>query len=459
MMRRLSPSPPYGPCVPASASATAPASAPACDSLAARDVSHPAGLYVLSLAEACERFGFYLTWALFTLYLNEHFGFSQETASSWYGSYMGWVYLAPLLGGWLGGQLLARRTWVLVGALVLALGYSILAIGSPASLIPALCVLAVGNGLFKPNISTLVGSLYPAGDTRRDEAFGIFYFSVNIGAMIGPLSGERLRGSIGWTPAFLVAAVALLVSMLTLRIGRKHLPAVTTEPAPEAHVSARARQGDRRRVAALLVIGALVMPFWMGYFQTGSTLTFFARDGVDRVLHIGDFRWEVRPGEFASLGGFFVLVLTAPLAWVMRALRRRGVRLTSADKIVCGLVAAGLAYALLFLVVTLGSGPRVHMAWLLGFYFLLTTAELLLSPVGLSLVSKLAPSRWVGVLMGVWFLASAGGNKLAGQVGALWNAWSHAHFFGAFALLLGVTASVLATQLGWLRQTLPREPS
>lgn len=407
------------------------------------------------MAEACERFGFYLILALLALYLNEYHGFSTETAFHWYGSYLAWVYFSPLFGGWLGGRLILRRSWVIFGALLLALGYVILGLGTKASLIPALIVLTLGNGLFKPNISTLVGSLYPPGDGRRDEGFGIFYLSVNIGAMVAPVIGERLRGAYGWTAAFGTAATALVIAALTLHVGRNALPGQPPEPVPESKTSARHKSGNRRRVAALLVIGALVMPFWMGYFQTGSTLTFFARDSIDRTLL--SLNYEIRPGDFASLGGFFVLVLTAPLAWVMRKLKRRGLHLTSADKIVCGLAGTGLAYALLCLVTALPHGPKVNMLWLVGFYFVLTVSELLLSPIGLSLVSKLAPSRWVGMLMGVWFLASAGGNKLAGQVGSLWNVWSHAHFFGAFALLLVVTALVLATQLGWLRKTLPRE--
>lgn len=407
------------------------------------------------MAEACERFGFYLILALLALYLNEYHGFSTETAFRWYGSYLAWVYFSPLFGGWLGGRLILRRSWTICGALLLALGYVILGLGTTASLIPALIVLTIGNGLFKPNISTLVGSLYPPGDGRRDEGFGIFYLSVNIGAMVAPVIGERLRGAYGWTAAFGTAATALVIAALALHLGKNALPGQAPEAISESKTSARHKSGNRRRVAALLVIGALVMPFWMGYFQTGSTLTFFARDSIDRTL--SSINYEIRPGDFASLGGFFVLVLTAPLAWVMRKLKRRGLHLTSADKIVCGLAGTGLAYALLCLVTALPHGPKVNMLWLVGFYFVLTISELLLSPIGLSLVSKLAPSRWVGMLMGVWFLASAGGNKLAGQVGSLWNVWSHAHFFGAFALLLVVTALVLATQLGWLRQTLPRE--
>jgi POT family proton-dependent oligopeptide transporter len=413
----------------------------------------------LSLAEACERFGFYLMLALFTLYLNEHYKFTPEAAFHWYGSDLGWVYFAPLFGGWLGGRLIERRSWVLAGSLLLALGYVVLALGTPGSLLPAMCVLTLGNGLFKPNISTLVGSLYPPGDGRRDEAFGIFYLSVNVGAMLGPLLGGILRTEFGWKTAFLTAAASLLVAALSLRIGMSWLPRQTLEAAPEARQPGRSKQGDRRRVAALLVVSALVLPFWMAYFQTGSTLTFFARDNVDRVVHVFGKSHTLSPEEFNSLGGFFVLVLTAPLAWVMRVLQRRGLHLTSADKIVGGLGCAGLAFAVLCAVVTLGPAQGVNLMWLVAFYFFLTVAELLLSPVGLSLVSKLSPTRWVGVLMGVWFLASAGGNKLAGQVGSLWNVWSHAHFFGAFALLLAVTASVMATQFGWLRQTLPRENS
>ena len=448
MVRRLSPVPSY--------LSSGPASAPNIAPPPRSGGGHPFGLFVLALAEACERFGFYLILALFTLYLNEHHHFSTDKAFGMYGSYIGWVYFSPLFGGWLGGRMILRRSWVIIGALLLALGYVILGLGTTASLLPALVVLTIGNGLFKPNISTLVGGLYPPGDGRRDEAFGIFYLSVNIGAMTAPIIGERLRGHFGWSPAFGAAAGALVIAALALHLGRRHLPGPSPDAVSESKTSAGSKHGNRRRVAALLVIGALVMPFWMGFFQTGSTITIFARDNVNRV--IPGFGWEVRPGDFAALGGFFVLTLTAPLAWVMRKLRRRGLHLTSADKIVCGLGGAGLAYALLCAVTTLGaSESKVSMFWLVGFYFVLTVSELLLSPVGLSLVSKLSPARWVGTLMGVWFLASAGGNKLAGQVGTLWTQWSHAHFFGAFALLLVVTASVLATQLGWLRKTLPRE--
>jgi POT family proton-dependent oligopeptide transporter len=420
---------------------------------------HPPGLYVLALAEACERFGFYLMLALFTLYLNESLRFSESRAFDWYGSYLSAVYFSPLIGGWLGSRLILRRSWVLAGALLLALGYIVLSMGTPATLLPALAILTVGNGLFKPNISTLVGGLYAPGDSRRDEAFGIFYMSVNIGAMIGPISGEILRGRVGWNWAFAAAGASMALSALTLRLGRHYLPTHSPEPPPETRTSPRARTGDRRRVAALLVVGALVIPFWMAYFQSGSTLTVFARNSVDRVVHVGSWQAEVPPGYFSSLGGFFVLLLTAPLAMCLRALKRRGLHLTSADKIVAGLGFAGLAYAVLCLAVTNTTPNRVNIVWLVGFYFVLTIAELLLSPVGLSLVSQLAPARWVGVLMGVWFLATSGGNKLAGQVGALWGSWSHGHFFAGFAVLLAVTAAVLATQLPWLRKTLPREDS
>lgn len=421
---------------------------------------HPAGLYILSAAEACERFGCYLLLALFTLYLNEHYGFSQERAINWYGWYLSAVYFTPLIGGWLGGRWLERRTWVLLGAITLGLGYSLLSMGTPTTLLAAIAVLTLGNGLFKPNISTLVGGLYDPGDSRRDEAFGIFYVAVNIGAMIAPVAGETMRYRLGWGPSFLSAAGALALAVLILTVGMAYLPcrrsqaAITREPASEG----RARGNPRQQLFALLLFCSMAVPFWMAYYQTGSSVTLFARDNVQRILpwSFFDLR-EVPPGAFASLGGMFVLLLTLPLSWVVRRLRRLGLAITSADKVATGLAFAALAFALLSLIAHFATSGRVNALWLVAFYFVLTIAELLLSPVGLSLVSKLSPPRWVGVMMGVWYLATTCGNRLTGQVAPLWTQWSHSRFFGGLSVLLLLAASILALQLGWLRRVLPSE--
>lgn len=414
---------------------------------------HPIGLYYLSVIEACERFGFFLMLALFTMYLNESLKMTPAAAFDIYGWYVSSVYFTPLIGGWLGGRGLSRVSWVLLGSLALGLGYAALLFGSQG-LVPALVILAVGNGLFKPNIATLVGNLYAPGDSRRDEAFSIFYVSVNVGAMLGPVAGETVRAYYGFAGAFTAAGLALLLSALALVAFRGY---IHREVASSQHAVEEQHHASRsRRVVALLVVGLLVVPFWMAYFQTGSTLTFFARDDVNRWISIGSRHLEIPAGYFAATGGFFVLLLTAPLALVLRRLRRVGLLRTSADKIVAGLLVAALAYGGLSLIVTTGSG-KSSMLWLLGFYMVLTVSELLLSPIGLSMVTKLAPPRWVGALMGAWFLATAAGNRLSGRVGYLWTEWTHARFFAGLAFALLGTSLVMALQLGWLRRTLPRE--
>lgn len=421
---------------------------------------HPAGLYILSAAEACERFGCYLLLALFTLYLNEHYGFTQERAINWYGWYLSAVYFTPLIGGWLGGRLLERRTWVLLGAIILGLGYSLLSMGTPTTLLLSIGVLTLGNGLFKPNISTLVGGLYAPGDSRRDEAFGIFYVAVNVGAMIAPVAGETMRYRLGWGPSFLSAAGALALAVLILTVGMAYLPSQASMAASASRQPATTpgKATGRQQLKALLLFCLMAVPFWMAYYQTGSSVTLFARDNVQRILPWSflDVR-EIPPGAFASLGGMFVLLLTLPLSWVVRQLRRRGVAMSSADKVATGLLLAGLAFALLATIAHLATQGRVSALWLVAFYFVLTLAELLLSPVGLSLVSKLSPPRWVGLMMGVWYLATTCGNRLTGQVAPLWSQWSHSRFFGGLALVLFAAGTFLILQLGWLRRVLPSE--
>lgn len=410
---------------------------------------HPPGLFVLAIAEACERLGANLLTALFVLYLNERFGVSKERSAAWYGTYMTCMYLTPLAGGIVGSRLVGRRTWVAAGATLLGLGYLLFGSGTVPGLMTGFCVLAVGNGLFKPNISALVGDLYPPGDARRDEAFAMFYMSVNIGVLLGPLIGELLRAKYGWRAAFLSASAALALAVVAMLLGRALLRAVPqvlagssaaprTENAQWPPMTAR----DRRKLLILGGMGLAMVPFWMAYYQTNGILSFVIRDQVDRGLPFAIFNLrEIPTGTFTSLGGFFVLVLTLPLAAALRRLSRIGWLRRSEDKLPLGLSMACGAFLLLALMVPRGAGT-MSVLWIVLFYLLLIIAELLLSPVGLSLFSKHTPPRYAGLLMGYWYFTMSMGSQLAGQVGRLATPLGQPMFFGLMSLLLALLAAV-----------------
>lgn len=251
-----------------------------------KPAGHPKSLYILFFTEMWERFGYYLMLALFVLYLNERLKMSVADSTSLYGTYTGLVYLAPLLGGLLADRILGHRRAVLFGAFLMGCGYFVLAVDQPLSLYPALGFIILGNGLFKPNISAMVGGLYPAGDERRDSAFGIFYLGVNIGAFFAPVTAGLMRQHYGWSAAFATAGVGMFIGMAIFAIAGSKLgarPVLVTraaastedEPAPAV---------VRERVRALLVMCAIATFFWVCFQQNGSTLTLWARDNTDLTL-------------------------------------------------------------------------------------------------------------------------------------------------------------------------------
>jgi POT family proton-dependent oligopeptide transporter len=256
------------------------------------------------------------------------------------------------------------------GALTLAAGYFCLALDYGGALLGGLCVLAIGNGLFKPNISALVGSLYDPEDGRRDEAFGIFYLAVNAGGLLGPLLGELLRTRLGWRATFSAAGIALIVSYLILRLGGRHLGIGGRDTS-----TSTGTQPNRNGMRALLLLCIVLIPFWMAYYQQGSSLVFWARDGVNRTVSILGLRREIPPGWFSASSAMFVVLLTTPLAVLVKRLRW-----TSADKIRAGVMFGAGSFALLWLVAGQAAGARVHPAWLLAHYLTMTIGELLLAP-------------------------------------------------------------------------------
>ncbi|MBL8632194.1 MAG: peptide MFS transporter [Myxococcales bacterium] len=417
---------------------------------------HPRGLYVLFFTEMWERFGFYLMLALFTLYLTEHSKLSEAEASSIYGSYMFFVYLTPFFGGLLADRVFGYTRAILSGAALLGAGYLVFSIQHPIAFYAALCLLVLGNGLFKPNISTLVGNLYPQGDSRRDSAFSIFYMGINLGALFGGPVGEFMRMTFGWPLAFATAGVCMAFSLVTFALLRKHVTlgdnrssvaAVFDMPLPAEYEDRPDPPAvERQRIIALVVMCLIVMFFWMAFHQNGTSLTFWARDNTDRVLRVGSWSWEIPPGVFQAFNSVFIIILTPVLVRVMSWLRARNWEPNTPAKIGIGMLLTGLSYAIL--VVASWSGGdhgKVGMGWLIGCYFVITIAELLLSPMGLSMVTKLAPRRMTAMLMGVWFIATAVGNYLSGFIGRFWKPWKHSEFF----MLLVVTSLLAACLLLW----------
>src|SRR2546423_7735654 len=375
---------------------------------------HPRGLYVLFATEMWERFGFYTMVAMFTLYLRdekEGFGWSAAQASTLYANYQMFVYASPLIGGWLADKYLGYRRAVMIGALFFMAGYVMLYVHSLPVLYTALTFLVVGNGLFKPNVSTMVGNLYPDGSPLKDRAYNLFYMGINIGAFLAPISATIVRKNFGFRPGFTVAALGMVVSLAILwqfkhYVEEKKKPltgpremadaAATATDAPPAGIShqvAMEAVPEWKRLAALVVVFLMVIVFWMVFHQNGTTITYWADENT---------AWNVRGIIANSINPGWVILLTIPLIGLWRWLGKRGKEPSTPTKMAFGMAMTALAFFIFFLAAKSGEATvtrndiynyRVSPAWLIGAYGVLTLGELMLSPMGLSLVSKVAPVR------------------------------------------------------------------
>jgi proton-dependent oligopeptide transporter, POT family len=413
--------------------------------------SHPKGLYVLFFTEMWERFSYYGMRALLVYYMIKHLMFSHAHASQVYGLYTGLVYFAPFFGGLLADRILGQRRTVIIGAVLMAIGHFVMAFES--LFFPALALLVLGNGAFKPNISTQVGNLYPPGDPRRDRAFSIFYVGINLGAFLAPLVCGTLGEVYGWHYGFGAAGVGMVVGLGIYLRGQQWLALDhhTRRNAPTGINTAAAPVGnERQRVLGLVVICFVVLLFWAAYEQQGNTIALWVDADTDR--HI--LGWEVPATWFQSINPFLIFLFTPLITafWAWQA--RHGREPSSATKMAIGCFLLGLAFLVLVPPADDydADGIRVSMFWLLGFNAVLTIGELYLSPVGLSLVTKLAPSRMVSMLMGVWFMAQFAGNYLAGYLGRFWDLWTKETFFLMVAGVAGLAGMIILMLLKPLKK-------
>ncbi|WP_407330391.1 peptide MFS transporter [Enterovibrio sp. 27052020O] len=412
-------------------------------------LGHPRGLFLLCGTELWERFSFYAMRAILVLYLtdktiNGGLGWTTQDALNLYGIYTGLVYLTPVLGGWLADNFLGQRRSIIIGGALMAIGQFTLAL--PNSVIDpfelqafyvGLGFLIVGNGLFKPNISTMVGQLYKEGDNRRDGAFTIFYMGINLGSLLAGLIAGTASTHYGWKAGFLCAGVGMLLSLVVqLLFANRVLGKIGIEPAA---VEQRRKMGsiekqpltkiERDRLKVIVVMSLFVIIFWAGFEQAGGLMNIYSQDYTNRIL--GNF--EVPAAWFQSLNPMFIIVFAPLLAMFWGRLGANEPSSPIKFAMAMGFLSLGFV-CMIGAALQQGTDMSIKasMWWLVGAYFFHTLGELCLSPIGLSLITKLAPLRLMSVMMGTWFCANAVANYVAGFVG------SHVGDAGPLAIFSGI---------------------
>lgn len=448
---------------------------------------HPAGLYTLFFTELWERMSYYGMRALLILFMvaaadQGGLGFDEQTAGAIYGIYTAAVYLLALPGGWIADRLIGQQSAVWYGGIIIALGHftmalpAFLSVSEIGAFFTGLVLIVVGTGLLKPNVSTIVGELYPEGGARQDAGFTIFYMGINLGAFIGPLVSGYLGEQVNWHYGFGFAGVGMVLGLIQYRIMRGKLgdagrfphhegisdqalaiskwiilafvlgvtavlflalnqtisiPALAMAQGTKYFIITIAalffgyvlffgglNADERKRVLviAALFVGAAM--FWSGFEQAGSSLNLFAERYTDRMLG----SWEIPASWFQSLNALFIIVLAPIFAWFWVRLAAKQMEPSTPFKFALGFfMLAGGFLVMVFAAKIVSTGESALPFWLILTYLLHTTGELCLSPVGLSSVTKLAPKRYNSQMMGTWFMGAALGNVIAGLIAGDFN--------------------------------------
>ncbi len=411
---------------------------------------HPPGLTVLFLTQMWAEFSYFGLQALLVYYMTERLGFSQQRSSLIYGAYGAAAFFTPFFGGIIADRWLGRTRSVMLGGALMMCGHFAMAV--PALLLPALALVAVGNGLFIPPLAVQVGSLYAPDDPRRAHAFSAYYMGINLGGLLAPLVCGSLGEFAGWHWGFAAAGFGMLAGLAIYRGFASLLP-----PEPLAmRQAARAEGGgvlspreraDLGRLAA--IIGVIVL-FRIGYEQSGNVIALWVAHQTDRTVGLFGHVFTLPATWFQAINPLLIIALTPVLiAWWGRRERLHGganlLRRMSLGCAISGLallvmVGAALRYA--------AHGQPVGVGWVIGYFVLLTIGELMVIPVGLSLVSALAPARLAAMAMGAWYIAKFAGSLLSGVMGMYWGQIPAASFFGLSAGAVLLAALVLAGMAG-----------
>ena len=370
--------------------------------------THPKGIYILFFTEMWERFSYYGMRALLILYLVKFFKYDDEYAGSIYGAYTGLVYLTPILGGYIADKLIGFKNAIFIGGTLMMCGHISLAFSSIEFFYLGLLLLILGNGFFKPNISTYLGTLYKDKPELKDSGFTIFYMGINLGGMFGPLLCGYLGEVYGWHYGFGLAGVGMFAGLIVFKLGLPILSAneLTESKSDLKQTSDELTLEEKSRILVILILSVFTMFFWFAFEQAGSSMNLFA----DRYMERNLLGVEIPASMFQSFNAFLILLLAPFFARLWTGLIRIDKEPNTTLKFSIAFVLLGIGF--LFLVfgstgITPNSQVKTGMIWLILAYLFQTMGELCISPVGLSMVSKLSPARFGGMLMGTWFLSNA----------------------------------------------------
>ncbi len=429
---------------------------------------HPRGLSYLFTTEMWERFSYYGMRALLILYMIKYLfdaeraqtviGFSalratlefmfgpldpQPLASLIYGTYTALVYFTPIIGGLIADRVLGQRRTVVIGAALMAIGHFMMAFES--LFLFALLFLILGNGGFKPNISTQVGALYAPGDPRRDRAFSIFYVGINLGGFLAPLVCGTLGEEVGWHYGFAAAGVGMTLGLAIYLYATRLLPPDEMTRLKAAGEVYRFGRDEWQAIVALLILSLPVTFFWATYEQMGNTIALWADDYTDRGVSLIGWTFEIPTTWFQSFNPFLIFAFTPFIIALWTRQQARGREPSTVVKMAYGCFYNAAANLILFAAAWYAGPAKASWLWLAAYFVAITMGELYLSPTALSLVSKVAPAHCLSMMMGVWLATSFTGSFLAGYLGSLWSGMAKTSFFLMLAIIAGLAgAAVLA---------------
>lgn len=399
-----------------------------------KNISHPKGLYLLFFVEMWERFAFYGMRALIILYMIQHLLYSTTKAGNIYGLYTGLVYLTPLIGGYLADRFLGQRKCITLGAICMCTGLFMLASGINSIFLLALFLMIIANGFFKSNISSTLGLLYGDDNERKDAGFTIFYMGINLGAFLSPLICGTLAIKYGYNYGFAAAGIGMLIGLTLYKLfenkllGEYGIHPVTTNKNDLKNKETLTPE-QKTKLKALFILLLFTVVFWCCYEQAGSSLTLFAEYSTNRVI----FGKTIPTGYFQSLNPLFIIMLAPMASAVWGFLNKKGKEPSSVHKFAFALILMSISYIILSFAGYFSGFSKVSPLWLVSAYFIMTIGEICLSPIGLSLVSKLAPKKFLSLIMGTWFLSSFIGNLFAGVWGGKYGTISNTILFATLA--------------------------